>query len=203
VEKDACGSYRKKLLAAVIGLVVVTFLIGAVSACSSPLAEGQALEDKGDLNGAIAVYRAALEEKSTDVKLLSALGADLMLTGRFNEAVPIQEKTAKLDTKDIQTRVELAFNYLNHQNRPADAVRVLTEAVKINPSAKNLSFLAQAEASNQDMVAAEATLRRAIESDPKYAFSYKLLRDLLIKLGRTEDAVQIEDRARQQGVTIP
>ncbi len=48
------------------------------------------------------------------------------LLGRHDEALALQERVVALDPKDVQTRIELGFNYLNHQKRAADAVRVLS-----------------------------------------------------------------------------
>ncbi|MCL5736199.1 MAG: tetratricopeptide repeat protein [Actinobacteria bacterium] len=182
-------------------LVAVLSGSALLASCGGgPVAQGRELESKGDLAGAVSLYEQALKEHPNDVEILAALGSDLYILGKFNEALPIQEKTVALDPNDVQTRVELGFNYLNHQNRPADAVRVLTEAVSREPSAKNLSFLAEAQESNQDASGAEASLRKAIQTDPKYAFSYQLLVKLLTKLGRTQDAAQVERMASQQGI---
>ncbi len=41
--------------------------------------------------------------------------------------------------------MELGFNYLNHQNAPAEAVTVFQEACALEPTAQYLSFLAQAQ----------------------------------------------------------
>ena len=184
-----------------IGSLLVAMALVA-AACSSDLDAARKLEKSGDFGGAIALYQTILKDDSKKIEALRALGADLMIEGKYDEALPIQEKTVSLDSRDSQTRVELGFNYLNHQNRPGDAVQVLREAVKVDGSAKNLTFLAQAEVVNNDPTGAEASLRQAIATDPKYPHAYGVLRDLLVKLGRTQDAAQVEDAARQQGVTL-
>jgi tetratricopeptide (TPR) repeat protein len=190
---------RRLLVMWVVCLLPALALL--VSACSSDVDKARKLENEGDIGGAIAIYQAVLKDDSGNVAALSALGSDLMIQGRFDEALPIQEETVKLDSKDVQTRVELGFNYLNHQNRPSDAVRVLKEAAALDGSAKNLTFLAQAQAAAADTAGEEASLRQAIAKDPKYPHAYTLLRDLLVSLGRTQDAAQVGDMARQQGVT--
>lgn len=185
-------------------LAAVTVVAGMVLAsCGGGVAgEGRELERNGDVPGAVSLYREYLEAHPDDIEILAALGSDLYVQGKFDEALPIQERTVQLDPKDAQTRIELGFNYLNHQNRPADAVRVLSQAVSLEPSAKNLSFLAEAQESNQDDSGAEASLRKAIQTDLKYAFSYQLLVKLLTKLGRSQDASQVEQTARQNGVNL-
>jgi Tfp pilus assembly protein PilF len=187
-----------------LACAMITLLVVAVglSGCGGLLDQAHDLEKAGDLKGAIAAYQKALSQDPDNIRILAPLGSDLMIQGKFDEALPIQEKTVKLDPKDAQTRVELAFNYLNHQNQLSDAVRMLKEAVALDGSAKNLTFLAQAQAADNDTVSAEASLRQAIAKDPKYPHAYTLLMDLLVRLGRTQDAAQVEDLARQQGVTL-
>jgi tetratricopeptide (TPR) repeat protein len=184
-------------------LMVVALIAGlGLSACGGLLAAARDMEKDGDLNGAIVAYQKVLAENPDNIEILAPLGADLMLAGKYDEALPIQEKIVRLDEKDVQTRVELGFNYLNHQSLPAAAVRVLKEVVELDGSAKNLTFMAQAQMAVNDTVGAEASLRQALAKDPKYPHAYSVLRELLIKLDRSQEAVQIEDLARQQGVTI-
>ncbi|HLA83132.1 MAG TPA: tetratricopeptide repeat protein [Thermoleophilia bacterium] len=195
---------NSRLRCAVVLGPVVALVIGTVmlASCGGVTSDARALEREGDLEGAVSLYREALKGDPDDVEVLAALGADLYVLGKFDEALPIQEKTVALDPEDVQTMIELGFNYLNHQDRPDDAVRVLTEAANVDPSAKNLTFLGQAQEVSQDTVGAEATFRKAIETDPKYAFSYMVLRNLLVKLGRAREAAQVEEAARQEGVDL-
>ncbi len=60
-----------------------------------------------------------------DLGRLGEEAVGLMSSGRFDEALLIQERIASLDPTDAQIRVELGFNYLNHQNDAARAVAVL------------------------------------------------------------------------------
>jgi tetratricopeptide (TPR) repeat protein len=125
-----------------------------------------------------------------------------MSAGRFDEALPIQEKIAALDPKDAQIRVELGFNYLSHQDRPADAVTVFEEAVQLERSAKHMTFLAQAYSVAGDMTSAEMTLRRAIEADRGYGHAYAVLISLLEREGRITEAAEARAAAESAGVTL-
>ena len=115
------------------------------------MAEAEQLEAQGDVEEAVVVYEEVLQENPDDVEALSRAAVDLAFMGRFNDALPLQERMVAPGATDVQTRVELGFNYLNHQERPNDAVRVFGEAAELEPSAKNLTFLAQA----QDLVRAQ------------------------------------------------
>jgi len=189
---------RPRLYAGVMLLVAAVALIG----CGGPVQEGRELEAQGDYAGAVSLYQAALLDDPDNVEVLAALGADLMLLGQWDEALPVQEKTVSLDSEDVQTRIELGFNYLNHQGRPADAARVLAEAASLDPTAQHLTFLAQAQIRAGDGSAAERTLREALDTDPKYAYSYRVLHSFLASQGRVDDAAGLREEALAHGVQL-
>ncbi len=78
----------------------------------------------------------------------------------------------------------------------------LAEAAAIDPTAQHLTFLAQAQNVSGDIGGAEQTLRRALEVDPQYAYSYTVLESLLVSQGRTAEAAELKDLALLHGVTI-
>jgi Flp pilus assembly protein TadD len=137
-----------------------------------------------------------------DLGQLTEEAVALMSSGRYDEALPLQERIASLDPHDAQIRVELGFNYLNHQSSPAKALTAFKEAVELESSAKYMSFLAQAYIGSGDSTSAETTLRRAIEADSSYGHSYALLVSLLEKQGRTAEAAQLRKAAESAGVAL-
>jgi tetratricopeptide (TPR) repeat protein len=184
-----------------LGIVVVLAAI-TITTCSSPSAEARSLEAKGDLKGAVALYQEALQRDPNDLKTLAPLAVDLWLLGEYEAALPFQERVVALDRKDAQTRVELAFNYLNHQKQPAKAVEFLKQAVALQPSAKNLTFLAEAQIVASDSSGAEQSLDKALKTDPKYAFTYVVLLSLLTSENRTADAAKLREQAGLNGVDL-
>jgi len=185
-------------------LVVVILIVLAtlLTACGGPTAEALDLERQNDYEGAVSIYKDALQEDPDDVEILAALAADLMLMGKYDDALPIQERVTALIPEDVQTRIELGYNYLNHQDRAADAVRVFGEAATLDPTAQHLTFLAQAQIVTGDTGGAEQTLRHALEVDPKYAYSYMVLDSLLASQGRTGEAAELRDLALLNGVQL-
>jgi tetratricopeptide (TPR) repeat protein len=177
-------------------------LLVAGTGCSDAQTDAQALIQKGDLAGAEGIYRQVLKADEDDVNALNGLAMTLMLQHKYDEALPLQERVIAADPSDVQTRIELGFNYLNHQNRSDDAVRVLAEAVALDGSAKNLTFLAQAQEIAGKIVEAELTLRRALQVDPQYAYSYIILIRLLEKDLRHSEADAVRALAAQNGVEI-
>jgi tetratricopeptide (TPR) repeat protein len=184
------------LLLAAVGCVVVA--VG----CSDRLAEAHRLEEDGEWEAALSVYEQLLSEDPDDVAALSGSAVALMVLQRFDEAMKVQERLVAADPDDAQTRVELGFNYLNHQDRPEDAVRVLEEAANLEPIAKNLTFLAQAQLRAGDAEEAERTLRDAIETDRSYTYAYSQLFQLLERQGRQTEAEALVEEAANAGVTI-
>jgi Flp pilus assembly protein TadD len=140
--------------------------------------------------------------REPDTRQLTGEALALTSCGRFDEALPIQERIAALDPDDAQIRVELGFNYLSHQNNPARAVAVFKQAVDLEPCAKYMTFLAQAYVGSGDSVSAESTLRRAMEADRSYGYSYLVLVSLLEKHGRTTEAADLRRAAESAGVAL-
>ncbi len=179
-------------LPAVAAVACVLLVVGAAAAgCGGGLDRAQAREAEGDLAGAVTEYRNLLAGEPENLDALSGLAVALVMLQRWDEALAVQERVVALDADDTQTRTELGFNYLNHQDRPADAVRVFREAAVIEPSGKHLAFLAQAQIAGGDIDGAEQTLREAVETEPPYARAFSMLIDLLEESGRTEDAAQV------------
>lgn len=194
---------RREVVAPIVAMLVWLALAAIVmGGCSSTTSQGAKYERDGDYQKAASLYKDYLQNHPNSADVIAALGSDLYILGQYDQALPYQEKTVKNNPKDAQTRVELAFNYLNHQSRPADAVKVLQEAVAIDGSAKYLTFLAQALETTGDDANAIVRLREAIAKDPKYGHSYMVLYSLLGELGRTAEAAQVKADAAQHGVTV-
>jgi Flp pilus assembly protein TadD len=198
-KRKALAVSRGRVIAVLIGAL---FLSAALVGCGGELGRAHSLEREGDLSGAVAVYRTILQKNADDLQALNGLAVDLVLLREYAEALPVQERVVSLDREDVQTRVELGFNYLNHQDRPVDAVRVLSEASLLDPTAQHLTFLAQAQIRSGEDGRAEQTLRSAMEADPQYAHSYSVLSSLLLANGRTAEAAELKEEARLHGATI-
>jgi tetratricopeptide (TPR) repeat protein len=171
--------------------------------CGDRLSEAQALEQRGDVAGALQIYAAIVKSEPDNQAAIEGAAVCLFALKRFDEALGLEEKLATLDPTNAQIRVELGFNYLNHQDRPGDALRVLAEAAELEPTAKNLCFLAQAHLAVGDAGRAEQVLREAIDMEPDYAYSYRLLIGLLQGQGRMEEADEVAKLANSRGLVLP
>jgi tetratricopeptide (TPR) repeat protein len=195
---------RERTLVSLCGIaMIITISLSALACgCSDANSEARELENSGDWQGALAVYQEVLESEPDNLSALSGAAVALTVLRRYDEALSLQERVVVADPDDAQTRVELGFNYLSHQGRAGDAVRVLTEAVELEPSAKHLTFLAQAKEEAGDPYGAEQSLRKAIETDPVYGYAYGQLAELLVEEGRSGDVAQLIEDARSWGVVV-
>lgn len=180
--------------------LILCLLLVACGDCS--LANARELERQGYIVAAFDIYYEEIQANPKNREALVGAAVALLMLGRFDEALVLQERAVSLDTSDVQTRVELGFNYLNHQRRPSDAVRVLKEAAILDRSAKILCFLAQAQVAAGDSGEAEQTLRQAIDSDATYGHAYKLLFELLAREGRGQEAQELANEAASRGVVL-
>jgi len=183
-------------------VAVLCLMLGAASSCSGLLDQAEKAAAEGHTAEAAALYRASLDKDPDNLEALRGLAVALYLNKSFDEALPIQEKVVDLDATDVQTRIELGFNYLAHQGRPADAANVLGEAASLDPSAKNLTYWAQALIACGEEARAEEVLRKAIETEPGYAHSYEVLYRLLCSQGRIDEAQRLLGDAAAQGVVV-
>jgi tetratricopeptide (TPR) repeat protein len=184
-------------------LIMVIVLCGAWSVgCGDPTGGARDRERTGDWDGALAEYERVLSGDPDSITALSGAAVALTVLQRYDEALSLQERVVSADPKDAQTRIELGFNYLNHQGRPLDAVRVLAEAAVLEPTAKNITFLAQAQKRTGDLEGAERSLRQAIAKDAGYGYAYSQLAGLLVEQGRDGEAAQVVEDARSRGVDV-
>lgn len=69
---------------------------------------GDTLADKGDHDGAAAAFRRALVRRPMDVGLHVKLGAALMQSARFAEAIPVYQRARELDPEQLRIHFDLA-----------------------------------------------------------------------------------------------
>lgn len=197
-KRRLCRTIVRLVVAVVLAVTVAAFAAG----CGGQISEAQKAEEAGDLGKAATLYQEQLDAHPDDLVSVKALAGILYMQRRWNDALPVQEKAVAMDPKEAQIRVELGFNYLNHQKAADKAVAVLAEAAALEHTAQRLSFLAQAQKAAGDKIAAEASLREALKVDKTYAFTYDLLVSLLSDQGKTAEADQVRQAAAAASVTL-
>jgi tetratricopeptide (TPR) repeat protein len=193
---------RRIWYAVCIGVLVIVAAVVWASSGSDAVSAAESLTTKGDMAGAKAMYEQVLAKNPNDARALDGLAAILLWQQKYDEAAVIEERAAASDDKNILVRLELGFNYLNHLDRSADAVRVFAEAATLEPSGKNLTFLAQARIASNDLAGAEEALRDAIAREPGYGYAYTVLVQLLTREGREDEASLVREAASKQGISV-
>jgi len=184
-------------------LVIGSVALWLLSGCGSDLiAAAIQAEKAGDYPAAVDLYRQELALDPHDKDAVKGLAVDLFLLRQFDEALIYQESAVRLEPGDVQLKVELAFNYLNHQGEPQKAVEVLREATRVERTARLLTFLAQAQLAAGQPQEAEVSLRSATAEDPSYAWAYALLVKMLGDQGRGAEAEAVRQTALAAGIVL-
>jgi serine/threonine protein kinase/Tfp pilus assembly protein PilF len=155
---------------------------------------GLALEDKGDLDGAIACCRAALAIDSGDHHALNNLGILLMSRGRVDEAVSSFQRAIAVDPENANAHNNLG-NALWACERRDQAIRSFRRAIAIDPqhydALVNLGCRLQSIGRLEE---ASECLKRAVaakpnKTDPRFAIAPYNLGMILGDQGRLDEAI--------------
>jgi arylsulfatase A-like enzyme/Flp pilus assembly protein TadD len=152
---------------------------------------------RGNLDGAIAAARRAVELKPLDPEGLSFLGAYLTEAGRAREAVTLLEPFARAEALDydVATALGLAQSALG---KTAKAKEAFETARRLDPSnAMGLVNLGTLALMTGDRVSARDTLTAAIRLDPANAKAHNTLGVMAAQEGRPDEAIANWRRAAE------
>jgi tetratricopeptide (TPR) repeat protein len=153
------------------------------------LNEGKRLQDKGQIQEALAEYQKALKLNAqlvqAHINLISIFG----VLRRFQEA----EEHYRISLEINPNLAESHYNYgliLSAQNRFREAEEMFGYAVKINPffadAYNNLGYMQQRQGK---LGQAETSYRRAVENKPEHREAHFNLARILQSQGRTTEAI--------------
>jgi len=147
-------------------------------------------QNKFDL--AITAFEALLQREPGNLKAEDNLGLCLEATGKSGAAISAYRKAIEMDTK-AEVRSEQPYlnlgKLLNTLNREAEALPVLTEAVKINEASATAHYeLGRSEFALNHFEEARAQLERAAALDPQNGSPHYLLGRVLSRMGRQQEA---------------
>jgi tetratricopeptide (TPR) repeat protein len=186
-----------------LALLVLGWVLTSLSLNGkSDLERGLRLEAEGRFGEAAQIYGAVLAEDPTSLQAVKGLAVALAVTGRFDEALPYQERACDADASDAQTRVELALNYMNHQGRPAEAVATIREAVALEPTPRNRALMGQLLIADGQAGVGREVLEDLIAQEPGYAYGYQVLVRHLERVGRHEEAATVRSTALKRGIVL-
>jgi tetratricopeptide (TPR) repeat protein len=141
----ACPYLMVPLRSVPLSLACATLLISAIAAgqtTESPtlFKQAVALQQRGDLEGAVSAYQAFLASYPQNVEARSNLGVVLARLGRFEEAIDAYRKALAVDPGNVAVRVNLGIA-LYKAARFVDAAGELATVVASRPDNRQARLL--------------------------------------------------------------
>ncbi len=153
------------------------------------LEKGRLAEAQGDMNGAIAGYRAALGEAPNDAALKSRLGAALVLTGELAEAEALLRDVLKVQPYSAEAEHFLGRVELQRGEIEASRQR-FQRASRLSPeNGTYRMYVAWAALESNEMTPALRELDAALKLDPNLGDAYWLRARIRIHAGTVRDAL--------------
>ena len=156
---------------------------------------GSALQDRGDLAGAIASYNRALRLRPDYCGALVNLANALRACGRLDDAVTGYRRALRLQPELAEVHNNLG-NVLLQLRQDDAAAASYRRALQINPDfAQAHSNLGNALRALGQPREALASYRWALEIEPNFANAHNNLGNALLQLGQVDEAVKSYRRA--------
>jgi Tfp pilus assembly protein PilF len=149
---------------------------------------GLGLFNAGDVEGAMAEYRASLQIKNDHVEAYNNLGYALASQGRLAEAIAEYQTALRIHSGSVEVRNNLG-NALAGQGRFAEAVAEFREALRIEPDYVQAIYnMANTLVSQERISEAIAAYEAALRIDPDLAEVRNNLGSVLASQGRFAEA---------------
>jgi tetratricopeptide (TPR) repeat protein len=159
----------------------------------------QALENNGQLDKALTVYREAVRHNPKFAVGLEKLGSALRRSGQYREAATVLQQAATVSPESALTWHELGLTWRS-LGRSADAVAAIAKAIELDPDLpeahNNLGILWLA---GGEPARAEPAFREAIRIKPDYADAHGNLANILAGAGRSGEAREHFEIALRSG----
>ena len=151
------------------------------------LRAGMANERTGNYDGAVRIYRRALQIEPDNVELLNALGFSLFQQGKSQEAVVALQKALEVDPKHAKAHNNMALASIDlGEFELAEAHYRESLAIEPQPAIYNdLGFVLERMGLSED---ATAAYRKALELDPKSSAAQYNLGSALARSGDYREA---------------
>jgi tetratricopeptide (TPR) repeat protein len=158
---------------------------------------GAYLTEGGQAGEAVRLLGAYADAAEPDVDVLIAYGVALATVGRSNEALAVFVRAGAADPSNGLPLVDAGTVYLMRGDRER-AAKAFSDALQIDPTlARAHNGLGVIDAERKTYESALAHWRRAVELEPRNYETLFNLGDLLIKMGRPNDARSYWERYLQ------
>lgn len=167
---------------------------GAVPA-DPVLAQARALEERGDLAGAIELYREQVRTDTNSVRARIALGALYARRGEHALALEQMEAVREQAPDNVDALIGMAVS-LTELKRYEQAEGVLRRAARLEPTRADVHGGIGTLSYKRGLYSqAEQELKRALELDPSYGVAYFYRGECLNQLGRVDEALEMLERS--------
>jgi len=163
------------------------------------IVEGNALEDAGEYDAALTLYRRAAQHAPDSARTHVNIGNALKLLGRIDEAIVAQRTALRLDPGHPGARCNLGA-LLHTAGDLAGAERELRAALGLKPDLGSAAILLAAVlAATGRTPEAEQALRGVLAAQPDEPVALHNLASLLMRHDRLDEAEDIVAKARSGG----
>lgn len=152
------------------------------------LQRARSLHERGDLTGAVRLYREILRKSPRHVEAMFLLGTACMQSGDFAQAISLLEHVLRLQPQHCEAMSNLGLGMMR-SGKPEAALPLLEQALALNPGFVDAweNYSAALEACNR-LNEAEFACRKLLELQPDRGGGYSQLGLILMKLERREEA---------------
>ncbi len=184
---------RKMLVSLVFGLTISALL---VTGCKSQtkeemVQEGIRLSQAGNPNGAIVLYKNALEKDPNYIEARYQLGVAYLETEKPDKAESELQKVLLQAPDKAEALLKLAI-VQNRSNRPDEAIDTIQKYLADNPkSSSALESLGTSYGLKKEWAQAESSLREALILDPANVTARLGVAQLCLGSGRLEEAREL------------
>lgn len=198
--------FRTRLLVAVLGALLVTATsLHAQRRKPVPsseeerrlIAQGIVLHDeKQDIDGAIALFRKALELNRDNIDALFELSLCYYEKGAFRECLEIALRGAEYESQELGYFYNLIGNSYDELKQPAKAIAAYKEGIKLEPNSYLLRYnIGVTYLGTKRMVEARESFKHALVINPQHASSHIGLGQVYMAAGQRVPALLAFSRA--------
>jgi tetratricopeptide (TPR) repeat protein len=164
--------------------------------------EAMDLQGKGDLTGALAKWRSALELDPADARANNGMGIALGLSGKQDDAIPYFKKAVQTQGDFFEAYYNLGIIF-TRENKIDEAADAWQNVVRIRPQFaqghENLGYALYAESKFPESL---TQLRTALDVEPNRLFALKLAANLLATcpdaaVRNGPEALSLAEKAKQ------
>src|SRR4051812_30073380 len=155
------------------------------------------LEQRGDLDGAIAELSRAVDVAPDDIGILSARAAVYIKRGKFDLAEADLRRAVRVGNRDAEVQLQLGVLFCKRA-RWREAIEPLRAAVAGDPGRVAAHYyLGEAYNSIDELPNALGAYRAAVALDPAHQRALKAIGIVLDRMGRPDEAAAAYQRARE------